>query len=220
MRVNVVHQVAKLNDAMAAQIRAQLQAHGIFCVNLISSPGSGKTTLLERTLDELDGVARCAVIVGDPATALDAYRLGEHAPAIQINTEGGCHLDAAMVERALDNLDLDNLDILFIENVGNLVCPVGFDLGQNAKIGVVSVTEGEDKISKYPRLWREASLAILNKIDLSPFVFFNRAKFYADLAAINAMLPVIEMSAIKGEGVDRWCEWLLDGLRGVREPAS
>lgn len=220
MRVNVVHQVAKLNDAMASQIRARLQAKGIFCVNLISSPGSGKTTLLERTLDELDGVARCAVIVGDPATALDAYRLGEHAPAIQINTDGGCHLDAAMIERALENVDLDDLDILFIENVGNLVCPVGFDLGQTAKVGVVSVTEGEDKITKYPRLWREASVVILNKVDLAPFVYFNRTKFYADLASINAMLPVIEMSATKGEGIDRWCEWLLRGRREAATPTS
>ncbi len=219
MRVNVVHQVAKLNDAMAAQIRTRLQARGVFCVNLISSPGSGKTTLLERTLDELDGVARCAVIVGDPATALDAYRLGEHAPAIQINTDGGCHLDAAMIERALENVDLDDLDILFIENVGNLVCPVGFDLGQTAMVGVVSVTEGEDKVIKYPRLWREASVVILNKIDLSPFVFFNRSKFYADLASINAMLPVIEMSATKGEGIDRWCEWLLRGRRDAATTA-
>lgn len=208
MRVDVVHNVTKLNDAMAAQIRTELQARGIFTVNLISSPGSGKTTILERTLSNLSAEFRQAVIVGDLATSLDAYRMGEYAPTVQINTDGGCHLDAAMVGKALESLDLDAIDILYIENVGNLVCPVGFDLGQDVKVGILSVTEGEDKVVKYPRLWREAEVVLLNKIDLLPFVFFNRSKFYADLQSINAMLPVIEMAASKDEGIEKWCEWL------------
>ncbi len=208
MRVDVVHNVTKLNDAMAAQIREELRSHGIFTINLISSPGSGKTTLLEHTLDLLRGELRQAVIVGDLATSLDAYRMGEYAPAIQINTDGGCHLDAAMVSKALESLNLDEIDVLYIENVGNLVCPVGYDLGQDVKVGMLSVTEGEDKIAKYPRLWREAAVVLLNKIDLIPFVYFSRSTFYADLEAVNALLPVIEISATKGEGLDRWCEWI------------
>ncbi len=209
MRVDVVQNVAKLNDAMAAQIRETLRAKGIFTLNLISSPGSGKTTLLEKTLENLHGQVRQAVIVGDLATSLDAFRLGEYAPAVQVNTDGGCHLDAAMVGKALDNLDLDEIDVLYIENVGNLVCPVGYDLGQDVKVGMLSVTEGDDKIAKYPRLWREAAVVLLSKIDLAPFVYFNRTKFYADLGQINALLPVIEIAAIKGDGLDKWCEWIL-----------
>ncbi len=209
MRVDVVHNVAKLNDMMAAQIRAELHRRGIFTLNLISSPGSGKTTLLQKTLEMLRDEVRQAVIVGDLATSLDACRMADLAPAVQINTDGGCHLDAAMVRNALDTLDLDGVELLYIENVGNLVCPVGFDLGQDVKVGLLSVPEGEDKVAKYPRLWREADVVLLNKIDLLPFAYFNRAKFFADLSQVNAMLPVIEVSATRGDGLEKWCEWLL-----------
>lgn len=220
MKVNVVRNVSKLNDVLAQQIREELHRHDIFCVNIISSPGSGKTTMLEKTLLRLKDDVRQAVIVGDLATSLDAYRMGDYAPTIQINTDGGCHLDAAMIEQALDSLDLDEIDILYIENVGNLVCPVGFDLGEDVKVAMLSVTEGEDKIVKYPRLWREAAVVLLNKVDLMPFVFFNRCKFYADLEAINAMLPVIEMAAAKDEGIDKWCEWLIRERQERLQPAS
>ena len=208
MRVDIVHNVTKLNDALATQLRETLHAHGIFTINLISSPGSGKTTLLEKTLAALAGEFRQAVIVGDLATALDASRLVEYAPAVQINTDGGCHLDAAMVQNALAALDLDAIDVLYIENVGNLVCPVGFDLGHDVKVGLLSVTEGEDKIAKYPRLWREADVAVLNKIDLAPYVNFSREKFYADLALLNANLTVLEVAATKELGLDAWYDWL------------
>jgi hydrogenase nickel incorporation protein HypB len=208
MRVDVVHNVLKLNDALAAQIREQLRARGVFALNLISSPGSGKTTLLERTLAHFTGRLGQAVVVGDLATSRDAERLAAHAPAVQINTDGGCHLDAAMVANALERLDLDGVDLLWIENVGNLVCPVGFDLGHEVKIGLLSVTEGEDKIAKYPRLWREADLVLLSKVDLLPYVPFDRERFVADLRALNETVSLIEVSATTGHGLADWYAWI------------
>jgi hydrogenase nickel incorporation protein HypB len=210
MRVDVVHNVLKLNDALAAQIRSRLHERGIFTLNLISAPGSGKTTLLERTLAHFGERLGQAVIVGDLATSRDAERLAQFARCVQINTDGGCHLDAAMVANALDTLDLDGVEVLYIENVGNLVCPVGFDLGHDAKVGVISVTEGEDKVAKYPRLWREADVVLLNKIDLLPYVPFDRDRFYADLRDINGTVPVIEVAAAKGEGLEAWFAWVAE----------
>jgi hydrogenase nickel incorporation protein HypB len=208
MRVDVVHNVLKLNDALAAQIRARLKTQGIFTLNLISAPGSGKTTLLERTLAHFGPTRGQAVIVGDLATSRDAERLAPFARAVQINTDGGCHLDAAMVANALESLDLAGVELLYIENVGNLVCPVGFDLGHDVKIGLLSVTEGEDKVAKYPRLWREADLVLLNKIDLLPYVPFDRDRFYEDLRALNGTVEVLEVAAAREQGLEPWYAWL------------
>lgn len=208
MRVDVVHNVLKLNDALAASLRERFHAAGVFAVNLISSPGAGKTTLLEQTLAHFDGQIGQAVVVGDLATTRDAERLAAYARAVQINTDGGCHLDAAMVANALGALDLTGVDVLYIENVGNLVCPVGFDLGHDAKVGILSVTEGEDKVAKYPRLWLEADAIVLNKVDLLPYVPFDRDRFYADLRAVRETVPVFEVAATDPATLGDWFDWL------------
>ncbi len=222
MRVDVVHNVLKLNDALAQQIREDLRARGIFCPNLISSPGSGKTTLLERTLEHFGGTWGQAVIVGDLATSRDAERLAEYAQTVQINTDGGCHLDAAMVANAMPHLALDGVDVLYIENVGNLVCPVGYDLGHDAKVALISVTEGEDKVAKYPRLWREADVVLLTKADLVQYVPFNLERFYEDLRALNGTVPVLEVSSMTGQGMDAWFDWLAERRQAPRstEPTA
>lgn len=221
MRVDVVHNVLKLNDALAQQIRSGLRAQGIFVPNLISSPGSGKTTLLERTLAHFQGEWGQAVIVGDLATSRDAERLAPFAQSVQINTDGGCHLDAAMVANALPHLDLTGVDVLYIENVGNLVCPVGYDLGHDAKVALISVTEGEDKVAKYPRLWREADVVLLTKADLLPYVPFSRDGFYEDLRALNETVPVLEVSSSTGQGMDAWFDWLrVRRAQETTKPAS
>lgn len=213
MEIKVVHNVLKANDEFAAQTRALLREKGVLTVNLISSPGSGKTTLLERTVEALHEDWSLAVIEGDLATTRDAERIAHYGiPALQINTDGGCHLDAHLVQRCVRDLDLDRLDLLFIENVGNLVCPVGFDLGEDYKVGIMSVAEGDDKAAKYPRLFREAALVVLNKIDLLPYVDFDVDRFRADVAAINANVPVLEMSCRTGEGIEAWLEWLRSGV--------
>lgn len=167
MEINVVHRVLKLNDEFAASVRARLNEHGVTSFNLISAPGSGKTALLEETIQRWDDRGRLAVIEGDPDTTLDAERIQRQgAKVTQINTEGGCHLEANLVQRALDDFDLDSVDLLFIENVGNLLCPAGFDLGERFRVGMVSVTEGADKPAKYPKLFRACDLVVLNKADL------------------------------------------------------
>ena len=208
MRVDVVHNVLKLNDALAGDIRRKLHELGIVTLNLISSPGSGKTTLLQRTLAHFGGTLKQAVVVGDLATTLDAERMADLAQTVQINTDGGCHLDAAMVSNALEALDLTGVDVLYIENVGNLVCPVGYDLGHDLKVGMLSTPEGEDKIAKYPRLWHEADAVLLNKCDLLPYVGFNRDKFYADLRELNADAPVFEVTATDEASLSLWYDWL------------
>ncbi|HIE52789.1 MAG TPA: hydrogenase nickel incorporation protein HypB [Armatimonadetes bacterium] len=209
MEIKIVRNVLRANDEVAARNRALLRQHGVFTVNLISSPGSGKTTLLERTLEALGEKWRLAIIVGDLATTRDAERIGRYGvPTVQINTEGACHLEAHLVARCLADLDLSHLEVLFIENVGNLVCPVGYDLGEEVKVGLVSVTEGDDKAAKYPRLFREAGCVVVNKTDLLPYVDFSRERFRAEVAAINARVPVLELSCRTGEGLDQWFSWL------------
>ena len=186
-------------------------------LNMISSPGSGKTTLLERTLEALQDTYNMAVIEGDVATDHDARRLQRfNAPIVLINTEGGCHLTAASIDRALQELDLDALDLVFIENVGNLVCPSGFDLGEHAKIAVVSTAEGDDKPAKYPLLFRQTKCVILNKIDLLAHVNFDRQQFYQYLHRLNAEAPVVETSCTTGEGLQTWFDWLKRNTRSAK----
>lgn len=206
--IPIIENVLKLNDDVAADNRRRLNELGVFTIDLIGSPGCGKTTLLEQTLRRLSGEYNIGVIVGDLATTRDAARLHrwcEHI--VQINTDRGCHLEAHQIRRALDRLDVERLDILIIENVGNLICPVGFDLGQDVKVGMFSVTEGDDKAAKHPHLVCLADLILLNKVDLAGAVLFDEAQFNSDVARLNAEVPVMKIDAVHGR-VDPWLEWL------------
>ncbi|MDU8945443.1 hydrogenase nickel incorporation protein HypB [Ovoidimarina sediminis] len=195
------------NDAHAARNRARLAEIDAFAVNLVSSPGSGKTTLLCRTIGEMEGPV--AVIEGDQQTTNDADRIrATGAPALQINTGKGCHLDGHMVGHAIDRLDPSRCTTLFIENVGNLVCPASFDLGEDAKVAILSVTEGEDKPLKYPDMFTASRLAILNKVDLAPHCDVDLDLYEANLRRVNPLIEVIRLSARTGEGMGRWIAWL------------
>lgn len=209
MQIPVVRNVLEANEKMAAQVRRRLSERSILALNLISSPGAGKTALLERTLRDLAGEFRMAVIEGDLQTDNDARRVAATgAQAVQINTDGGCHLDSNMVLSALDNLNLAGLDILFIENVGNLVCPVEFDCGEDAKVALLSVAEGDDKPEKYPLLFNLAKALVLNKIDLLPHVDFDLGRARAFATKLNKDLAVFELSCRSGAGLEDWYAWL------------
>jgi hydrogenase nickel incorporation protein HypB len=217
VRVPMAERVLEANDEIAAQTRAELARRGIFAIDLIGAPGSGKTALLEATLRALkEAGRRPAVLVGDLATRRDGDRLARWCDrVVQISTGEGCHLEAGQVRSALGQLALDGVDVLFIENVGNLICPVGFDLGQAVKVGLFSLTEGDDKAAKHPYLVNAADLILLNKIDLAPYLTFNRAGFEADVHLLNPRVPILEVSATTGAGMDAWLEWL--ERRGVAE---
>lgn len=209
MRIDVKNSVLAENEGAAAALREKFGAHHVLVVNLMSSPGAGKTSLLVKTIERLSSTYRIGVVEGDLATSMDAERIREvGAVAVQLNTGGGCHLDAKMVEKAVDHFDLEQLDILFIENVGNLVCPSGYDLGQNHKIAVLSVPEGNDKIPKYPHMFRRTELVLLNKVDLLPFVDFDLDQAKEDLKLIHADSSLIPISVRSGEGFDEWVNWL------------
>lgn len=200
------------NNHIAAANRTLFAEHGIFVVNLLSSPGAGKTALLERTLSDLAGRFRCAVIEGDQQTDLDATRIAATGvPVVQVNTGAGCHLDAGMVARACERLDLNALDILFIENVGNLVCPAAFDLGEKHKALVLSVTEGEDKPLKYPPMFAAAALLLLNKTDLLPYLDFDVTACRQMARSIRPGMAILEVSARSGAGMQGWYDWLAAG---------
>ena len=197
------------NRDLAEENRILLTRRGVFSLNLLSSPGSGKTTLLTRTLTELGSRYPMSVIEGDQQTANDAERIrATGAAAVQINTGKGCHLDAAMVGRALARLPLDEGGLIFIENVGNLVCPAGFDLGEAARVVVLSVTEGEDKPIKYPDIFHVADLVVLNKVDLLPHLDFDVGRCLDTLRQVNTSAPVIKLSATTGEGMGDWYGWI------------
>jgi hydrogenase nickel incorporation protein HypB len=197
------------NDRRAAGNRALLQQRGIRAVNFVSSPGAGKTTLLERTLDALAGEVRCAVLVGDLETDNDARRLRrEGLPVAQITTGGTCHLDAAMVARGIAALPLEGVRLLLVENVGNLVCPASFDLGENRRVTLLACTEGEDKPLKYPPIFTSAHAVILNKIDIAAAIGFDRAAALANIRRVAPQAEVFELSARTGEGFDRWLAYL------------
>jgi hydrogenase nickel incorporation protein HypB len=197
------------NDAHAANNRRWFAARGIVALNLTSSPGAGKTTLLERTIRDVGGELSLAVIEGDQETDADARRIRETGCAvIQLNTGTGCHLDATMIERALDQLSPRERSIVMIENVGNLVCPALFDLGERAKVVVSSVTEGDDKPLKYPHMFRAAGLVLLNKLDLLAHVPFEVERFTANVSRVNPNAAVMPLSALRGEGLDGWYHWL------------
>ena len=207
--VQIEQDILSKNDRHARFNREFLAERGIFAVNLVSSPGSGKTTLLTETIQRLQPTTPVTVIEGDQQTANDADRIrATGARALQINTGKGCHLDASMVERALERLQPDENSVLFIENVGNLVCPAAFDLGEAHKVVVLSVTEGEDKPLKYPDMFRAASLMLLNKVDLLPYVSFDVARCIEYARRIHPEIEVVQVSATKGEGMDLWLNWV------------
>jgi hydrogenase nickel incorporation protein HypB len=197
------------NDRIAAGLRTQFTERGILCLNLISSPGSGKTTLLERTLESFDTAERVAVLTGDIQTENDAKRLARFGfPVKQITTGGTCHLDARMIERGLSGWSLNKIDLLLIENVGNLVCPSSYDLGEAAKVVVLSVAEGEDKPLKYPSIFFKSKLLVLNKIDLLPYVPFDIEAAEANARKIHRELEIVRVSSKTGDGLREWLGWL------------
>ncbi|HEX7590731.1 MAG TPA: hydrogenase nickel incorporation protein HypB [Candidatus Limnocylindrales bacterium] len=219
--------VLQANDEIATEVRGELARRGVFAIDLIGAPGSGKTALLEATLRVLaEGGAsggeearvgagpkrrRPAVLVGDLTTRRDGDRLARWCDrVVQISTGEGCHLEAGQVRRALDEVDMTGVDLLFIENVGNLICPVGFDLGQNVKVGLFSLTEGDDKAAKHPYLVTAADLLLLNKVDLAPHLTFDRELFEADVRLLNPTVPILGVSATTGEGLDAWIQWIED----------
>ena len=217
-QIPVVEQILSANDAAAARNRALLDAHGVHGINVMASPGAGKTSILEGTLEALRGSSvRAAVLTGDIQTERDADRLRRHGfPALQITTGGTCHLDAAMVRRALDSLPLDGIDVLFIENVGNLVCPASYDLGEDVKVVVLSVTEGDDKPLKYPGIFRRAGLMLLHKMDLLPHARFDPAAAVADARRVQPDLEVVETSCYGAPGLGAWIAWVQRRLEAKR----
>jgi hydrogenase nickel incorporation protein HypB len=219
MQVSVERKVLSENDRVAGLLRSTLDLTGTLSLNFIGSPGAGKTAFLERTLAELPAGSRVAVLTGDIQTENDAIRLARYGyPVRQITTAGACHLDARMVEKHLVDWKLDELDLLFIENVGNLVCPTSYDLGEDAKIVVLSVTEGEDKPLKYPGIFRKAELMLLNKVDLLPYVPFQAELARENARKIHSDIDIIETSALTGAGFDDWLTWL--AVRMDRKQAS
>jgi hydrogenase nickel incorporation protein HypB len=211
--VRIEQDILGKNNTYAEGNRKHFAEHGIFAVNLVSSPGSGKTTLLVKSIEMLKEKARVAVVEGDQQTSNDADRIrATGAPAIQVNTGKGCHLDAHMVGHALERLKLPDDSLLMIENVGNLVCPAAFDLGEAHKVVILSVTEGEDKPLKYPDMFHAADLMILNKVDLLPYLDFDVAQCVDYAHRVNRKLEVLQVSASSGQGMEAWLAWLLAGL--------
>lgn len=210
MKISVVKNILEANERIAEENQRLFDSENVAVINLMSSPGSGKTSLLERTAEALKDKIRMAVIEGDIQTTRDAERIAaKGVPAVQINTDGACHLDANMVRKALDNFDLSELDLLVVENVGNLVCPAEFSVGEHHKITILSVTEGEDKPEKYPLMFHESSVLLINKIDLLPYVDCSVEAIREVSLRINPNLEIFEISCRTGEGIDQWVQWLL-----------
>jgi len=210
----VVEKILSANDLLALENRALLDTHGILAVNVMASPGAGKTSLILHSIQALRGRLRVGVIEGDVAGRVDADKVAETGtPVVQINTGGGCHLDAPQVQSALKQLPLDQIDMLFIENVGNLICPTGFALGEHVNVMIANVPEGHDKPIKYPGMFAAVDALILNKIDLMPYVDFDLEAFRTAVRALNPAAPLFEVSCKTGEGLEAWADWLLSQSR-------
>jgi hydrogenase nickel incorporation protein HypB len=216
-QIKVVRRVLDVNDKMAEQNRRLFAEKGVFVLNVMSSPGSGKTTTLEKTVAQIMPEIKTAVIVGDICTTHDADRLANTgAPVVQINTDefgGDCHLVAHVIEKAAGTLELDDIEFLVVENVGNLVCPAEFDIGEDSRVVILSVTEGEDKPVKYPLMFRECEAALLNKIDLLPYLDFDKEKAIDYIHQVHPQMPIFEISAKTGDGFGPWIEWLKNKIR-------
>jgi hydrogenase nickel incorporation protein HypB len=209
MKVKLVRDILEANTRIAAENQQRFNAAGVKVVNLMSAPGAGKTTLLERTIKDLGAKLKIGVVEGDITTSIDAERIERAgAVAVQINTDGACHLDANMVAAAAADLDLEALDLLVVENVGNLVCPAEFLVGEHAKAMILSLAEGDDKPSKYPLMFQESSVLLINKMDLRPYVNADPERIERDARALNPMIQVFPVSATTGEGLERWYDWL------------
>jgi hydrogenase nickel incorporation protein HypB len=207
--ITIERKVLEKNDQVASGNRELFKDNNVFVLNLVSSPGAGKTTLIEKTLEHFNGKVKLSVIEGDVQTDLDAKRVANYnIPVVQIVTNGSCHLEANLVKDALASFKLKDTEILIIENVGNLVCPAGYDLGEDRKVVVISVTEGDDKPLKYPKMFMNSSVIIINKIDLLPYVNCNIEELKANALKINSGLEIFEISSTTGEGIDKWCNWL------------
>lgn len=217
MKIDMKEPILKKNDELAAQLRQLFAEKHVFVVDLLASPGSGKTSTILATIDALRDEFNIAVIEGDIASSVDAEKIkAQGTAAVQINTGGACHLEASMIKRAVDVLDLDRLDLIIMENVGNLVCPTDFDLGENMKAMILSVPEGDDKPLKYPGVFQVSEAVILNKVDTMPVFNFNREAFESAVHQLNPAAPIFGMSATKGDGVQEWAEWLADKIRAIQ----
>ena len=214
MEIQVMKNILGENDRIAAENQAMFREKGVFVINLMGSPGAGKTSVLEKTMERLKDELRMAVIEGDLFTSKDADRIEKHGvPVVQINTSGGCHLDAAMIREVAGKMDLDGLDLLIVENVGNLVCPAEFAVGEDAKGVVLSITEGDDKPLKYPLIFKESAIALLNKVDILPYCNFDMKGAKEDILALHPGMEVVEVSCATGQGIDAWCDWLKARVR-------
>lgn len=210
MKVSIVEGILSANDELAAQNRQLLDQHGICVMNVMASPGSGKTSLILRTIDALHGRLRIGVIEGDIASSVDADRVAtKSVPVVQINTGGQCHLDAPMTQRALGKLPLAELDLIIIENVGNLICPVDFKLGEDVNVMIASVPEGDDKPYKYPGIFVAVDAVVINKVDLLPYLHFDVAAFRKLVTGMNPDVAIFEISCETGQGIEKWAEWVV-----------
>jgi hydrogenase nickel incorporation protein HypB len=216
-RLPVVEEILSANDRLALENQALLDRYGVVAINIMASPGAGKTSIILRSIDELQGRLRVGVIEGDLAGRVDADRVAATGtPVVQINTGGGCHLDAPQVREALERLPLAQIDLLLIENVGNLVCPAGFALGEHVKLLIADVAEGDDKPIKYPGMFTVVDALVLNKVDLIPYVDFGLDAFCTAVRALNVDAPLFAVSCRTGEGIQAWVEWLLSKGAGKR----
>jgi hydrogenase nickel incorporation protein HypB len=210
MEIKVVKDILSANEQLAEKNRRLLDSNKVFAVNLMSSPGAGKTSLILQTIKKLKGKARVGVIEGDVSSSVDAEAVGkEGVPVVQINTDGGCHLDANMIGDVLGKLPLGDIDLLFVENVGNLICPAEFALGAHKKVVISSIPEGHDKPLKYPLMFHVADVVLINKIDLAPYLNFDNEAFYQALKGMNREAKIFPISCTTGEGIERWVSWIL-----------
>jgi len=214
MKISVVKDILAANDRIAQENRTLFDRHGLLVFNLMSSPGAGKTSLLERTIDALKNDINIGVIEGDIQSSQDAERIAKkEIPVVQINTGGACHLDGNMIRDTFKEFDFDNLDLLVVENVGNLVCPAEFQVGEDFKVMILSLTEGEDKPAKYPLMFRESKVLLINKIDLLPYLDIHIEKFREEALKVNPSLIIFEVSCKTGEGLDAWYDWLKEAVK-------
>ncbi len=217
MEIQVMKNILDGNEKIAEENEKIFAEKKVFVLNLMGSPGAGKTSLLEKTMEKLKDKLNMAVIEGDLFTDKDAARIQEYGVKVtQINTAGGCHLDAAMVEKAAKNMDLENLDLLIVENVGNLVCPAEFRVGEDERAVVLSITEGDDKPLKYPLIFKESAITILNKVDLLEFCNFSVESAKSDITALNPTAKIVEVSCTKNIGIDDWCDWICQKVKEKR----
>jgi hydrogenase nickel incorporation protein HypB len=221
VEIDLSKPILEKNEQLAAENRRKFEEHGIFVLDLLASPGAGKTSTILATIAALRDRYRIAVIEGDIASKVDAEKVKAHGiPAVQINTGGACHLESDMIQRAVAALPVEDLDLIIVENVGNLVCPTEFDLGENAKVMILSVPEGHDKPYKYPAIFSRSEAIILNKYDTIEFFDFDEAEFREVVGKLNGAAPIFPMAATKGDGVDAWAEWLAARIDAVKAAAA